>query len=201
MLPGCGSVSQACGARFTTGEGGMVRDRRPGPGRGPAEHAQPGPRRGRHLAPSRAARLQLPARRTVGGDRGCPGRAPRRAASWPRPGCVHLRARARRSRLGPPAAGRGRRDGRLVRVRRPARSLDRPGRAHPASRGARRSGSALPPALHLQPLYQKRFDFRPRDFPVTERVAASTLALPFSSRLSDEDVEYAANALIELATA
>jgi hypothetical protein len=32
-------------------------------------------------------------------------------------------------------------------------------------------------------------------------VAASTLALPFSSRLSDEDVEYAANALIELATA
>ncbi len=31
--------------------------------------------------------------------------------------------------------------------------------------------------------------------------AASTLALPFSSRLPDEDVEYVANALIEAATA
>jgi perosamine synthetase len=54
--------------------------------------------------------------------------------------------------------------------------------------------------LHLQPLYQERFGFRAGDFPVTERVAASTLALPFSSRLPDEDVEYVANALIEVAT-
>ncbi len=55
--------------------------------------------------------------------------------------------------------------------------------------------------LHLQPLYQERFGFRPGDFPVTERVAASTLALPFSSQLPDEDVEYVASALIEVATA
>ena len=55
--------------------------------------------------------------------------------------------------------------------------------------------------LHLQPLYRERFGFRPGDFPVTERVAASTLALPFSSRLPDEDVEYVAAALIEAATA
>ena len=34
--------------------------------------------------------------------------------------------------------------------------------------------------LHLQPLYRERFGFKPGDFPVTERVAASTLALPFS---------------------
>ena len=49
--------------------------------------------------------------------------------------------------------------------------------------------------LHLQPLYRAMFGFRPGDFPVTERVATSTLALPFSSRLANEDVEYVADAL------
>jgi perosamine synthetase len=51
--------------------------------------------------------------------------------------------------------------------------------------------------LHLQPFYRERFGFRPGEFPVTERVAASTLALPFSSRLADEEVQYVAAALIE----
>jgi perosamine synthetase len=50
--------------------------------------------------------------------------------------------------------------------------------------------------LHLQPVYRAMFGFQPGDFPVTERVAASTLALPFSSRLSDEDVQYVAEALV-----
>jgi perosamine synthetase len=52
--------------------------------------------------------------------------------------------------------------------------------------------------LHLQPIYRRMFGFRPGDFPVTERVAASTLALPFSSRLSDDDVQYVAQALIDV---
>jgi perosamine synthetase len=51
--------------------------------------------------------------------------------------------------------------------------------------------------LHLQPFYREMFGFRPGDFPVTERVAASTLALPFSSRLTDEDVLYVADALAQ----
>jgi perosamine synthetase len=51
--------------------------------------------------------------------------------------------------------------------------------------------------IHLQPFYREAFGFKPGDFPVTERVAASTLALPFSSRLPDEDVQYVADALIE----
>jgi perosamine synthetase len=51
--------------------------------------------------------------------------------------------------------------------------------------------------LHLQPLYRKTFGYQPGDFPVTERVAASTLALPFSSRLADEDVTYVADALTD----
>src|SRR5664280_480745 len=45
--------------------------------------------------------------------------------------------------------------------------------------------------IHLQPFYRATFGFTPGDFPVTERVAASTLALPFSSRLTDDQVAYA----------
>ncbi len=51
--------------------------------------------------------------------------------------------------------------------------------------------------LHLQPVYRSTFGFKPGDFPVTEQVASSTLALPFSSRLADEDVRYVADALVE----
>ena len=55
--------------------------------------------------------------------------------------------------------------------------------------------------LHLQPLYRDMFGYQPGDFPVTERVAASTLALPFSSRLTDEDVEHVAETLISVVEA
>ena len=51
--------------------------------------------------------------------------------------------------------------------------------------------------LHLQPFYRSTFGFVPGDFPVTERVAASTLALPFSSRLTDDEVRYVADALVD----
>jgi perosamine synthetase len=51
--------------------------------------------------------------------------------------------------------------------------------------------------LHLQPLFRSLLGHRPGDFPVTERVAASTLALPFSARLSDDDVRSVAAALID----
>ena len=55
--------------------------------------------------------------------------------------------------------------------------------------------------LHLQPFYRQKFGFQPGDFPVTERVAASTLALPFSSLMSDEDVRYVADAFVEAVSA
>jgi perosamine synthetase len=53
--------------------------------------------------------------------------------------------------------------------------------------------------LHLQPSFREAFGFEPGDFPVTERVAASTLALPFSARLPEADVRYVADALVETA--
>jgi perosamine synthetase len=51
--------------------------------------------------------------------------------------------------------------------------------------------------IHLQPLYRERFGFAEGDFPVTERVARSTLAIPFSSRLSDADVERVVAGLVD----
>jgi perosamine synthetase len=52
--------------------------------------------------------------------------------------------------------------------------------------------------IHLQPFYRATFGFQPGDFPVTERVAASTLALPFSSRLTDDEVAYVSTSLLEV---
>ncbi|MEA2538584.1 MAG: perosamine synthetase [Chloroflexota bacterium] len=51
--------------------------------------------------------------------------------------------------------------------------------------------------IHLQPFYRD-LGHKPGDFPVTERVAASTIALPFSAVLSDDDVAYVAAMLIEV---
>ncbi len=51
--------------------------------------------------------------------------------------------------------------------------------------------------IHLQPFYRQRFGFAEGDFPVTERVARSTVALPFSSRLPDGDIERVVAAIVE----
>ena len=45
------------------------------------------------------------------------------------------------------------------------------------------------PTIHLQPYYRDRFGFAPGDFPVCEKVAARTLALPFHCDLSQKQVE------------
>lgn len=55
--------------------------------------------------------------------------------------------------------------------------------------------------LHLQPLYRDALGHGPGNFPVTERVAASTLALPFSPVLPDADVWYVADALTDVVEA
>jgi perosamine synthetase len=52
--------------------------------------------------------------------------------------------------------------------------------------------------LHLQPLYRSELGHRPGDFPVTERVARSTLALPWSPELTDDQVRYVADQLITI---
>ena len=44
------------------------------------------------------------------------------------------------------------------------------------------------PAIHLQPLYIKDFGYKKGDFPITERVAERTIALPFFNNLTEEQI-------------
>jgi len=41
--------------------------------------------------------------------------------------------------------------------------------------------------VHLQGFYREQFGYKPGDFPVTEKVAARTIALPFYNRLTEKD--------------
>ncbi len=52
--------------------------------------------------------------------------------------------------------------------------------------------------IHLQPFYRERFGYREGDFPVTEAVARSVLALPFSGVMTEEQVEYVCENLVEV---
>ena len=45
------------------------------------------------------------------------------------------------------------------------------------------------PPIHLQPFYCE-LDYREGDFPITERVASRTIALPFYNNLSEREVDY-----------
>jgi perosamine synthetase len=51
------------------------------------------------------------------------------------------------------------------------------------------------PPIHLQPYFREQFGFRTGQFPVTERVSASTLALPFHTNLSEREIEQVCTAL------
>jgi dTDP-4-amino-4,6-dideoxygalactose transaminase len=44
--------------------------------------------------------------------------------------------------------------------------------------------------IHLQPYYRDRFGYQPGDFPVTERVAKGTLAIPFFTDMTEDQVDY-----------
>ncbi len=43
------------------------------------------------------------------------------------------------------------------------------------------------PPIHLLPFY-RQFGYRPGDFPITETVASTTLALPFSARMKEKEI-------------
>jgi len=46
------------------------------------------------------------------------------------------------------------------------------------------------PPIHLQPLYKEMFGYKEGDFPVTEKVADLTIALPFYNNLSEKQINY-----------
>jgi perosamine synthetase len=51
------------------------------------------------------------------------------------------------------------------------------------------ASKAYLPCIHLQPLYRERFGFRGGEFPVAERVAERSLALPFFTAMTDSQVD------------
>jgi perosamine synthetase len=52
--------------------------------------------------------------------------------------------------------------------------------------------------IHLQPFYVERFGYARGCFPVTERLADTSLALPFSSVMTEEQVDHVCNELVRL---
>ena len=52
--------------------------------------------------------------------------------------------------------------------------------------------------IHLQPFYVERFGYQHSDFPITEALGATSLALPFSGVMSEADVAYICEALDDL---
>jgi dTDP-4-amino-4,6-dideoxygalactose transaminase len=56
-------------------------------------------------------------------------------------------------------------------------------------------GAYFPP-IHTQPFYRERFGYRDGDFPITERIAARTLALPFFNRISGAQQDRVVDTLV-----
>ncbi|HET8761736.1 MAG TPA: DegT/DnrJ/EryC1/StrS family aminotransferase [Nitrospiria bacterium] len=52
--------------------------------------------------------------------------------------------------------------------------------------------------IHLQPLYVQRFGYKPGRYPVAEALGASCLALPFSGVMTETQVDYVCQNLIEV---
>ncbi len=55
--------------------------------------------------------------------------------------------------------------------------------------------------IHLQPFYRDLFGFHPGDFPITERVAQTTLALPFHSNLRESEIDCVVETLSQVLVA
>jgi perosamine synthetase len=51
------------------------------------------------------------------------------------------------------------------------------------------------PCIHLQPYYREDHGHRPGEFPVTEAISASTIALPFFPEMTEEQVDRVCTAL------
>lgn len=51
------------------------------------------------------------------------------------------------------------------------------------------------PCIHLQPFYREKFGFKEGMFPIAERVAQRTLALPFYNSLSERDIDFVTQTL------
>ena len=53
------------------------------------------------------------------------------------------------------------------------------------------------PPIHLQPFYKEMFGYKGGDFPITEKVSKSTIALPFYNNLLGKQIDYVCENLKE----
>ncbi len=52
--------------------------------------------------------------------------------------------------------------------------------------------------IHLQPFYRKMFGFMERDYPITENISGRTIALPFYSNLTESEINYVIENLVDI---
>jgi perosamine synthetase len=83
----------------------------------------------------------------------------------------------------------------LVRLCHPAAVGDRSRSRHYAGRARTDPIAIYFSPFPLQPFYRERLGFREGGFPVAERVATSTLALPFHTNMPDGRIEYVVESL------
>jgi perosamine synthetase len=57
------------------------------------------------------------------------------------------------------------------------------------------ASKAYLPCIHLQPFYRERYGFSGGEFPIAERVAAHSLALPFFTTMGEAEADRVATAL------
>ena len=170
-------------------------DRRRRAGAGAVEPAQPGPLRRRRLARPLPPGLQLPPLGRPLRDRRRPARAPRRHDGRPRAGGrAGTRSGCARSTASRPC----------TRAPSGARGSSTPPASTPTSTRDEIIGdleaagvSAKPylPCIHLQPYYREAHGHGPGEFPVTEAISASTIALPFFPEMTEAQVDRVCAAL------
>ena len=56
------------------------------------------------------------------------------------------------------------------------------------------------PPIHLEPFYVEMFGYKKGDFPITERVSSSSIALPFHNNLKEEQIDYIGEQLEKIIT-
>lgn len=54
------------------------------------------------------------------------------------------------------------------------------------------------PSIHLQPFYKDKYGFKEGDFPISEKVSNCTIALPFYTSMTFEDIDYVCEKLKEV---
>jgi perosamine synthetase len=49
--------------------------------------------------------------------------------------------------------------------------------------------------IHLQPFYRREFGYKEGDFPVTEELGRTSIAIPFHNHLTEAEIDYVATVI------